>query len=374
MRKPLWILNSALLLLIIGALFFIFFSDVAVDSRQSIEPDPQKIFTLKEVSVFKDIKDIYENDIFETYIKPEQELETKKEVVPELPAPPVKVDPIAPSDPEPIFFEPLNLTLKGVVTIGGGADSSAIILDDKTKREAVYKVGDKIDDAQLIRIFDTKVIFVRANGQQEVFYLRERDAQTDPMFLNIDDWNGIVKKEDQNNYLVSKAMFASRVKNLSQFIDLLHLTSVYYNGKSVGCRVGDVAKDSLAFKLGLRTADIILSVADIEPISAKNRLMIYEKICELKDKESFVVRLQRGQDAYTLWYKLEDFVPSEEKRVTLPNFSTPSAAQIKEEQERLMRDKYKFAPTEEEIRRRERQNMVGFGGRPMPQRNYNFAG
>ena len=38
------------------------------------------------------------------------------------------------------------------------------------------------EDAQLIKIFNNKAIFLRANGQQEVLYLRPKDAQLDPTY------------------------------------------------------------------------------------------------------------------------------------------------------------------------------------------------
>lgn len=372
MRQPLWILNSALFFLVIIILFFTLFSSVSVDNRKSIEPDLSKIETVKSISVFNNINKIYEpEDIFGTYKKIEEQKEKKSEIEP-LPEPPESAPVMIPEAPEPKFFDPLDVTLKGIVSIGGGYDSSAIIADNKTKREAVYKVGDKIEDAQLIRIFNNKIIFVRSNGQQEVFYLRERDAKSDPAFLNIDDWNGIVKKDAPNSYIVSKNMFVSRVKDLSQFIDILRLTSAYYKGRSVGCRIGDIEKESLGYKLGLRSGDVILSVCQIEPISTKRRLEIYKKISSLNQKDNFIVKLQRGPDTYTLRYKIDEFV-SEENRVSLPQTPVVTPTQIKEEQEKMLREKYKFAPTEREIQRQERQNMFKFGGQPLPQGNYNFA-
>ncbi|KKP29659.1 MAG: hypothetical protein UR12_C0004G0030 [candidate division TM6 bacterium GW2011_GWF2_30_66] len=371
MRQPLWILNSVLFFLIIIILIFMFFSGVYIDVRKSIEPDVSKKETVKEISTVN-IKKIYEpEDIFGTYKKVVHSKEKKGEIA-ALPEPPESSPVVIPEVVEPKFFDPLDLTLKGIVSIGNGSNSSAIISDNKTKREAVYKVGDKIEDAQLIRIFNNKIIFVRSNGQQEVFYLRERDAQSDSSFLNIDDWNGIVKKDAPNSYLVSKAMFADRIDNLAQFIELLHLTSAYYKGKSVGCRIGDIEKDSLGYKLGLKPGDIVLSVIGIEPINTRNRLEIYKKITELNQNDSFIVKVQRERDVYTLSYKLEEFVQSE-KRVSLPGAANITPAQIKQEQDKMLREKYQFAPTENEIKRRDRQNMFGFGGKPMQQQNYKLA-
>lgn len=371
MRQPLWILNSILFFLIIVIMFFMFFSNVTIENRKTIEPDLSKIATVREISEVN-IKKIYDpEDIFGTYKKAPPSKEMLGEIEP-LPAPPESAPVIIPEAVEPKFFDPLDVTLKGIVSVGSGSESSAIISDNKTKRESVYRVGDKIEDAQLIRIFNNKIIFVRTNGQQEVFYLRERDAQSDPAFLNIDDWNGIVKKDASNSYLVSKAMFASRIDNLAQFIELMHLTSAYYKGKCVGCRVGDITNDSLGYKLGLRPGDVVLSVMDIETNSTKNRLAIYNKITALEQKDSFKVKLQRERDTYTMTYKLEEFIASE-KKVSLPGIVNVTPMQIKQDQDRMLRERYEFAPTENEIKKRDRQNMFGFGARPMQQQNYKLA-
>jgi len=372
MRQPLWILNSVLFAVIIAFLVFIFFSQVSVEDRESIEPDKSKIEIIKEVSTVRNIKKIYDpEDLFGTFIRKLPEIK-EPDIVKPLPAPPRPAPVNIPQAPEAKFLDPLDITLKGIVSIGDGTDSSAIISDNKTKREAVYKIGDKIEDAQLIRILNVKVVFVRSNGQQEVFYLREQDAQNDPSFLNIDNWNGIVKKEGSNKYLVSPTMVASRVKNLAQFIDLLGLTSAYHKGKSVGCRVGDIEKDSFGKKLGFKSGDIILSVGGVKPTTTKNRLKIYNKITTLKEGDSIIVRLQRRRDTYTISYRLEEFRPIEQK-VSLSGLAKITPGQMEKEQKRMLEKKYKFAPTAEEIRRQERSNMYSRGRRPAARRKSKFA-
>ena len=360
MRQPLWILNSILFGVIIIILFFILFSRVTVEKRASIEPDLTVPSVVKEASTIN-IKKIYEQDIFGTYIKRVAQPKEQSFVTPAPPPPrstPIRI----PESPDPKFLDPLNVTLKGIISIGDGTQSSAIISDNKTKREAVYKVGDFMEDAQLIRIFNKKIIFVRSNGQQEVFYLRERDAQNDPTFLNIDDWNGIVKKTKPNNYIVSPVMFVKRVKNLAQFIDLLGLTSAYHKGKSIGCRVGDLAEDSLGDKLGFKSGDIVLSIEGIAPTATKKRLEIYKKITGLGIGDTVVVRLQRRRNKYTLRYELNEFRPA--VKIAPLDLKKVSVQQVKEEQKKMLEKKYKFAPTARDIRQQERKNMFRRGGRP----------
>lgn len=60
-----------------------------------------------------------------------------------------------------------------------------MIADNKTNQEGTFKVGDTVQDAQLIRIFSNKIILLRNNGQQEVLYLREQDAKLIPHLLRL---------------------------------------------------------------------------------------------------------------------------------------------------------------------------------------------
>jgi len=275
MKHPFWIVNSLLFFLVIFTLIFIYTSRVPVPERESIEPVyiPPK----KDRKLDINIRKIYEDDLFGTYkkeLKPVRQDFTTP--FPE-PPPPQKTSITAVSTPK--FLDPLDITLKGIVVIStNDTKNRAIIEDNKTKREDMYKVGDLIEGAQLIRIFRNKVIFLRSNGQQEVLYLREQDAKFDPAFAIIDGWDNVIQKVSENNYLISPKEFIFRVTNLAQFIDILGLTSAYQKGKSIGCRIGTLGLESLGVYLGLQTGDIILTINDIPAFNTPNRLKIYNKI------------------------------------------------------------------------------------------------
>jgi len=371
MKQPLWILNSALFLLIIFIFIFIIFSRVTVLERESIEPDASRLKVAKEVSKIN-IKKIYEYDLFGTY-KKEFRVSKAPEPFRPLPAPPLPAPVEIPKTVGPKFLDPLNIALKGIMVISSGNNNIAIIQDNKTKRESSYKVGDSIEDAQLIRIFNNKVIFVRSNGQQEVFYLREQDAKSDPAFLNIDDWNGLVKKISPNNYFVSPLIFLKKVKNLAQFIDLLDLTSAYKKGKGVGCRVGSMIQNSLGSKLGLKEGDIILSINKNPATSTKNRLKIYKDVTSLKEGGDIVVKLQRGRSIYTLNYKLKEFKLSNEKSGAIKGIVSMSPEQIKEEKRKMLERKHKFASSEKDIMMIEKQNILHRGRMPIGRKKHKLA-
>jgi len=339
-------------------------SRVAVPERESIEPIyiPPK----KDQKLDINIRKIYEDDLFGTYKK---ELKPVKHdftaPFPE-PPPPQKTSIAAISAPK--FLDPLDITLKGIVVIStNDTKNRAIIEDNKTKREDMYKVGNVIEDAQLIRIFRNKVIFLRSNGQQEVLYLREQDAKFDPAFAIIDGWDNVIQKTNENNYLIDPKEFTFRVTNLAQFIDMLGLTSAYQKGKSIGCQVGNLGVESLGVYLGLQTGDIILTINDIPAFNTPNRLEIYNNILALQLDGIIKVELLRNRQEKIFNYTLQEFgtnTPEEHTKKAAPQVPSVIQPLKKEQKETILKQKHKFAPTIKEIRARERRNMFEKGKAP----------
>lgn len=365
MKHPLWILNGTLCSLLIAILFFIFFSHKQIPMFEEIEPENYSTVVKKEAFEIN-IKKIYENDLFNTYTKvaPEGYHSPQLEPLPEPPQPfTVKI----PDIPTPKFLEPLKVTLKGIISISNDyTKNKAIISDTVTNKENLYKVGDFIEDAQLIKIFNRKIIFLRANGQQEVLYLREVDAQNDPMYLATGDWNGIAYKISDNNYIMSIKEFARRVKDLAQFIDLFDLTTTYKRGRSVGCRIGKSNEPLLVNQFGLDTNDIILSINDIPATNTQNRLKIYNTVLNLQDSDVIVVSLIRNQHPVTIHITLSEIKPI---KTTKPIEQMPLVERASKEQLEILHKRHSFAPTLEEIKARERKNILNKSAIPKPEIN-----
>ena len=353
MRNPFWILNSALLFLLISALFFIFFSRQRVPSRQSIVPSEYVEPITRDISQIT-IEKIYENDLFDTY-KKELPSIAKPDLLSPFPQPP-EPQPISIPEKRSIpFLDPLGISLRGIIIISGDdTKNRAIIEDVATNIENTYKVGDKIDDAQLLRIFSNKVVFIRSNGQQEILYLREKDAQLDPSFASITGWEDVVTKIATNKYTVAIEPFIERVPNLGMFIDLLDIITVYKQGKSVGCRIGHLSENSLGLALGLQKGDIVTQVNGIPATDTAKRFAIYKSIITMKPNSTIQATLLRNGQEIKIFYTL---VSIKEKYKPSGLSQTQSPEYLEQERARVMKEKYKFAPTMQEIRAREREAM-----------------
>lgn len=362
MRLPLWILNISLFFIALIALGFVLFSRQKPPAREDIEPVfyPQPIKTdISKINLSK----IYENDLFDTYRK-ELPIPAEKNLGMPLPEPPLPRTLHMPPAPAPQFLEPLKITLKGIVAVStDDAQNIAIVADIKTSKEVNYRVGDTFEDAQLLRIFKNKVVFIRANGQQEVLYLRQQDAKKDPAFAVLRDWDDVIKNLGDNSFVLSPTEFVKRIATLSDVIEMLDLTTVYQKGQSIGVRVGTLPVNSFAPLFGLIPGDIIVSVNAISVANSGNRLAAYKNVISMKLEDTLTVVVHRRDQEMVLKIKLSELeknsAEKEIEQAALHEMNLYSDAQ--QERLRAFEQKHKLAPTVQEIRMHEKRAMVEKG-------------
>jgi len=361
MRQPFWIVNSALLLLALLTSGLIYFSRPAIPEREKIEPAPYRAPSKTENATFNMSK-IYQDDLFDTYQREWASTESSEHVS-ALPEPPTPLPVRVPEEPRPQFIEPLPIGLKGIIIVrNDDTKNRAIVMDNRTNKETAYKIGDMIEDAQLIRIFSNKVILMRSNGQQEVLYLREKDAKIDPSYANTGGWEGVISKTDSTTFVINTPEFINRIQSLGQFIDTLELITAYKQGESIGARISNAGPGSLGQALGLTKEDIILKVNDASVALTQSRLALYNQIIALKTNATITVTLLRNNQEMTLSYELRDVRQAPTQDV---GARKPTPDEITQEQKKILEQKNSFAPTLQEIRSRERANMLENGKRPV---------
>lgn len=361
MKHPIWILNSTLALLLIFASGFIILAWQKAPAREDIEPNTVAL-PLKGEVVKVNIHNIYENDLFGTY---KQELPTllPGQVAP-MPPPPTAKSISIPPLPVTQFLDPLNITLKGIIILlDDDSNNRAIISDNTTSKEVTYQVGQAIQDAQIIRVLSNKVIVLRSNGQQEVLYLREKDAKMDPAYTAQSDWHDVIKKISDTQFEINAQEFVARVKNLAQFIEMLDLITVYKQGKSIGCTIGSSASSTLGTELGLKHNDTITSINGTAATTTAERFKIYKDIIAMQTNNTINVTLLRHQQEITLQYTIKDFkdAAAQTNKPAIIVSKDLSADQLREKQTQSLRQQQRLAPTLQEIRAKERANMLQNG-------------
>ncbi|MGE0009647.1 MAG: type II secretion system protein N [Candidatus Babeliales bacterium] len=372
MKHPFWLINSILLItLLLGVSLMLLFRPKKL-ALESFEPEKEEI-KLPQQSLPKiDLAKIYTNDIFNTYSAPTTPTEQQAAEIPAVPQPP-RPEPIKPAvKPTPKLLEPLKVTLKGIMLTGNDATNMAVIENTQTKQSKNYRVGDKIEDAQLIRIMKNKISIVRSNGQQETLYVNKRDAQLDQLVQPQGDWSTIIAKVQEGAYTIDPNAFIIKVRNLAQFIDLLNLTTVYKSGKSIGVRVGKVQSNGLATALGLQMGDIITQVNEMPADTTDNRYAIYQTLTKLKLDATIKLHLQRNGIDQTISYTLKemDILEEEPQKSTMQDVVYPekTMADVQAERQRIMREQYRFAPTAQELDREKKRTMLDTAPQSTPRK------
>ncbi len=310
-QPPLWIINSTFALFFIAMLIFVVSTRYKLPGRTTLQANYIPNESSKDVSKI-DISLIYRNDLFNTYKEPTQAeipAQEKKLILP--PPPPLR--PAIPVERRPVqFLEPLPITLKGVMYSTDERYNRVVIEENKTHAEKLYKVGDIIEDAEIVRIYYNKIMLIRSNGQQETLFISPVDAQKDPIYGQDIMWSEIIKQVTAHEFMIDKDKFVSSVKNLAEFIDMLDITTAFKKGKSIGCRVGALKPQSVGFALGLAPNDIVVSVDGIIPTSTNERVEIFTKVKNLNYEDNLVVVVMRNGQELTFNYTIMPYTQAEE--------------------------------------------------------------
>ncbi len=366
MRLPLWVINSSLLLLFLGAQLVFFLLYTPIPRRVSLEPDKISVQD-KKLGLVVSIQKIYEaNDLFGTYIPPViAQPKATEDIIPKMPDAPALIPLKIPVESEKVFIAPLAVTLKGIMYNYGNPEKSiAIIQSQDSKEELNYHVGQLISDAQILKIYPNRVILIRSGGQQETLYLKENEAAKDmklEMLKNISDisiplYNGI--------YHVPVESFKQNIKTLAQFIDALDLTTVYQKGKSIGCRIGKSGKDTLASKLGLIKDDILQQIDGIPVTDIASRVLIYDHVIQKKTGEEINVKFDRSGKEMNFKYMLSDAsmnataAKMQPKAGSLKSTTPQEFFDIEQERKKMLEQRVKLAPTAQQIQMDERNKML----------------
>jgi len=368
MRHPLWLVDSTFLILFLAAAIFVFFSQQKLPKRITLQSETIKTASVKTAPSI-DITQIYENDLFNTYQKTVQPISQPDYSHP-MPQVPTQSTVSAPEQKNQPLLEPLNIKLKGVIVLNDASNNIAIIADTKSSEQKNYKVGDLIEDAQLIRILSNRIILIRSNGQQEVLYLNEKDIEKSPLVQSEKaHWATVVKKIHDELFLLDPEMFCLVVRNIAQLIDLLDLTTLYQSGKSIGCRVGNIMPDSLGAAMGIEPFDVVTLIDTLPVNETEQRHTVYQKLLEKKEGQTVVIELLRNNAPLTFTYQLHDLkdpfddtLHAMQKTEKLEGITDQSYTQdIQEERLNLLREKYKFAPTAQEIKIQQKTTMLKEG-------------
>jgi type II secretion system protein C len=171
----------------------------------------------------------------------------------------------------------------------------AIILNEKTAQQGLFRPGDLVDGVMLEGIFAEKAI-LKYSAQRFTLTLvpgmhRERELVVEPSM-----------NEESPDYVLSPMEQANIEKVWEKTCELMNqieLSQYEENNEPNGVTVDKVVENSVFEKIGLRRGDIILRVDDMAMSIADDAMEIYN--CLIK-KETAVFTVRRNGEIVTLNY------------------------------------------------------------------------
>ena len=305
MKQDLWLVNSSLIAMFMCVMGMYQLFNQDVPAWKTPKPGINQTSEEKKIGPTPSTKQswekIYLDDIFGTYTATQQTTAKQSFVTP-IPEPKTPVLPAPPDVPKPDFIPPLNITLKGIIA-GSDEDRNVAMIADETGKEEMYHLGEKVKDAQIVKIAHNRVIVLRSNGQQESFFLRKDDIPQEAK--PEEKWKYTIKKVDDQHYDIDPDAFSTEVGTLGRFIERASVIgTAYQSGSPIGIRIGTINAQDVGAALGLMENDIITAVNGINVADQETRIKAYETVTQLAVGSSVAVGLKRAGSDVTITYKL----------------------------------------------------------------------
>lgn len=199
------------------------------------------------------------------------------------------------AEQQPLQPTSLNLTLKGILA-DTESDNRLALISAGGGKEQVYRLGQKIEGAEIIRIESRRVV-IRRNGVNEALDLEVKKlegqaiSRVEQPHENIS--SGIRKLSDTDR-TITRNTLKQQMNNLPSLLQ--QATAVPYNegGEQKGFRIVDLKKGSVFEQLGIQQNDIIYAVNGTPVRNTEEALSAYRMI---GTTSNFMIGILRnGQD------------------------------------------------------------------------------
>jgi general secretion pathway protein C len=194
-------------------------------------------------------------------------------------------------------LKPTDLKLKLLGTVAGDKkEAYAVIEEAAGKSQNLYRIGDTIQKATLKMIFREKVV-LRVNGKDEILGIEEiRDSQKT---------GGFSKRsipESSQNITLKRSLIDTAVKDVNKLMKQIRIRPHFTNGEPDGFRLTGIRPNSIFYKMGLKSGDIISGVDGKTIESVDDALKFYQN---LQSSPNMQLQIKRRGRMKTIDYNIE---------------------------------------------------------------------
>lgn len=192
----------------------------------------------------------------------------------------------------------LQLTLWGTIS-GGSMFSWAVIEEKKSRKQALYKVGDVIENATLTHVLRNKVV-LNLNGKDQVLEIKESKGRSSRRGASSSSSSR--SNQSSKKITVERTQIDESLKDLNKLMKDVRIRPHFKDGESDGLIISGIRGNSVFKKLGLRNGDIIMGVDGARIESVDDAMKLYGG---LKNMESMKVEIKRRGRVQTLDFEIK---------------------------------------------------------------------
>ena len=167
----------------------------------------------------------------------------------------------------------LKLTLLGTIAALNG-EGRAIIRDDITRKQNIYREGDALQGALLKNIFRGKVV-LRVDGRDEILIMKKGGEATSQEQETSSPQRG---GRPIINISLNRSEIEAMKDNLGTLLTSVKVRPYMRSGKRVGVIITKIGDKSGIENLGLQKGDVIESINNRAVGNMSDALMLYEKL------------------------------------------------------------------------------------------------
>ncbi len=189
----------------------------------------------------------------------------------------------------------LKLELLGTIT-GDKKEAYAVILDTAVKKQDLYRIGDTIQNATVKMILREKVV-LNVNGKDEILGIEKVSGSQ-----GIRRPSTKLGTESSQNITVKRSQIDTAVKDVNALMKQIRIRPHFTNGKPDGFRLTGIRPNSIFYKMGLKSGDIIMGVDGKDIESVDDALKFYQS---LQSSSNVQLQIKRRGRLKNIDYRIE---------------------------------------------------------------------
>jgi general secretion pathway protein C len=202
-------------------------------------------------------------------------------------------------------LEPTELKVSLLGTISGDDQTAVAIIEDKAKKKQdLYKEGDTIQDASIVKILRGKVV-LRVQEKNQILTMEEQAAAAKgkpTTFSSGGQATPAVQAGTGTTISLDRTAIAKSLENVTELLSQVRIRPHYQDGKTDGLLISQLKPNTVFNQLGLRNGDIIHGLDGKTVQTTDDVMSFYE---ELKTGSSVSLDILRRGQKQTLRYEFK---------------------------------------------------------------------